>query len=628
MTIISKIKEELPNKAIEDIVYEGANIIVYTKDMKFLDKGKSKIKDIVDKVKKRIELRPDPTMLLDIEEAEEIIRKIVPKTAELGDIWFDYNRSIVYLESGKPGVVIGRNGRIIEEIKKKTRWVPIIKRSPAIKSDLVRSIRATLYKNSEYRRNFMHKIGEKIYQPYTKNKHYWIRLSFLGGAREVGRSAILLQTPNSRVLMDCGVNVASEINAYPKLEAPEFNIKELDAIVITHAHLDHSGFVPYLFKYGYRGPVYCTEPTRDIMTMLQLDYIDVMRKDGKEQIYSSTDIYEMIKHTVTFDYDEVNDITKDVRLTLHNAGHVLGSAMVHLNIGDGYHNMLYTGDFKYTNTRLLNKAHDTFQRLETIVMESTYSGPDDIQPKREESEKKFLDIIKATIEKEGKVLVPVLGVGRSQEIMLILEEAMNKGKIPKVPIIIDGMVWDVNAIHTTYPEFMNKKVKKDIFHKDHNPFLSDIFKRVVSNKDRDKITEEGGPTIITATSGMLTGGPSVYYLYKLAEDPRNALIFVSYQGEGSLGRKIQEGEKEVPVSVEGKSKIVKIKLNVYTIDGFSGHADRNELLNYLKKVTPKPKRAIFVHGEKSKSTKFSSVVHKTFSIETSTPRILDALRIR
>lgn len=628
-SILSKIKEKLPPSAmITDTLYEGANIVLYTKNQNFLFESKDLVKSIVDTIKKRVELRADPSIVMKEKNAEEKIKSIVPKDAGVGDLWFDPKRSVVFIEAEKPGLVIGKGGKIISDIRKKTLWIPIIRRAPAIKSDLVKSIRKTLFKHSAYRRNFLNKIGERIYQGFERNHKYWIRLSCLGGFREVGRSCMLLQTPISRIMLDCGVNVASDTYAYPYLEVPEFNIKDLNAVVISHAHLDHSGFLPYLFRFGYRGPVYATEPTRDMMTILQLDYIDVAQKEGKDGIYKVSDIHETIKHTVCLDYDEVTDLTQDVRLTLHNAGHILGSSMVHLNIGDGYHNMMYTGDMKFAKTKLLSPALNDFQRLETLIIESTYGGRDDQQPSRAECEKKFKDIIRKTVKRGGKVLVPVIGSGRAQEILLLLEEMYTKKEIPKIPIIVDGMVWDITAIHTTYPEFMNPDVKQQIFHKDHNPFLSEIFTRIGSQKEREKIINDKGSCIVIATAGMLTGGPSVYYFYQLSDNPKNSITFVCYQAEGSLGRKVQKGDREIQLDVNGKTETAKVKFDVHTIEGFSGHSDRDQLISFIDSLQPKPKRIIINHGENTKCLNLASSIHKMMKVETSAARDLDAIRIR
>ncbi len=627
MDVIKEIQKEFtPDEEIVATLFEGANIILYTRNRNFFLNGTNKIREVVKKIKKRIELRMDPRDILPEGEAKEIIEKIVPKEVGMKDIWFNQKRSVVILEVLKPSLI---NQDLIKKIKEKTLWSPKIQRAPVLESSLVRSIRMTLYENSEFRRDFLNSVGSKIYHSkWKRDNRYWIRTSFLGGSREVGRSAILLQTPISNILLDCGVNVASRENEFPRFDAPEFSIDKIDAIIVSHAHLDHSGAVPLLFKYGYRGPVYCTEPTRDTMTLLQLDYIDVLQKEGREPQYTSREIKEMIKHTITLDYGEVTDITPDIRLTLYNAGHVLGSSMVHLNIGDGFHNLLYTGDFKFLQTQMLDPPITKFQRLETLITESTYGGSEDVQPSREESKKEMIEIINKTIERKGKVLIPVLGVGRAQEVMLMIEEAMNEKKIPEVPVFVDGMVWDVTAIYTTYPEFMNKKIRKRIFEEKNNPFLSKIFKRVGSKEERDKIIRKRNPCIIIATSGMLIGGASVEYLKGLAMNKKNSLIFVSYQAEGSLGRRIQSGEKEVPIEFEGKTGILKINMEVHSIEGLSGHSDRNQLINFVKKLEPKPRRVFVVHGELSKSIDLASSIHKLLNVETYVPRILDALRIR
>ena len=625
--IIKEILSQLPEEKISDACFEGANIVLYTKDKEFFLDNNGLIRKIVNDIKKRVELRPDPAITLDIEDAEKLIKSVIPEEAGVDKIIFDPQRSRVIIEAEKPGLAIGKQGDILREIRKKTLWVPLIRRKPAIRSQLIENIRAVLYQNSDYRRKFLDKIGHRIYDGWIREKkNEWIRVSYLGGGRQVGRSCLLLQTPESRVLLDCGVNVASDKDAYPYLESPEFNINDLDAVVLTHSHLDHCGFIPYLFKYGYRGPVYCTAPTRDVSALLLLDYVKIMRSNGKEPIFTIDNIKEMVKHTICLDYNEVSDITPDVRITLYNAGHILGSAMVHLHVGNGLHNILYTGDMKFGKTRLLDPAVTNFPRLETLMIESTYGGHENILQSRKECENEFADIIKRTIDRKGKVLVPVLGSGRAQEVLLIIEDLIRNNKLDKIPVFIDGMVWDVTAIHTAYPEFLNNNIRKLIFHKDQNPFLSDIFKRVGSQKERTQVLEETGSCIILATPGMLVGGPSVQYLKDLADNPKNSLVFVCYQGEGSLGRRIQRGEKEM--SIDSNKEITQIKMEVNTIEGFTGHSGRKQLLNFVYRCDPKPKKVIVNHGESSRCLDLASSIHKLNRVETAAPRNLEALRIK
>jgi predicted metal-dependent RNase len=205
---------------------------------------------------------------------------------------------------------------------------------------------------------------------------------------------------------------------------------------------------------------------------------------------------------------------------------------------------------------------------------------------------------------------------------------MKSGQLEKIPVYIDGMVWDVTAIHTAYPEYLNANVRKLIFHKDDNPFLSEMFKRVGSQKERMQIVEETGACIIMATSGMLVGGPSVEYLRHLGDNPKNSLLFTCYQGEGSLGRRIQRGEKELMFKDGMKQEIFQLKMEVYTIEGLSGHSSRKQLMGYIQKCSPRPKKVIVNHGENNRCLDLASSVHKIFRIETAAPRNLEAVRIK
>ncbi len=533
--ILKSIKEQL-NAKITDANFEGANIVIYTDNENFFKEGEGKIKEIVEQIKKRVELRADEKILTGQEEAKAIIRKIVPEEAEITEILFDEHRSIVVIEAKKPGLVIGKQGSIFSDIRKQTLWTPQVQRSPAIKSNITESIREVLYSNSAYRRKFLNTVGEKIYKEWNPEKmEEWVRLTYLGSGRQVGRSCLLLQTPNSKILLDCGIDVASQGDEkFPHFNIPEFNINEIDAVVISHAHLDHVGLLPYLYKMGYKGPTYMTLPSRDLAALTALDFIGVAYKQAATPLFSSKDIKEMVKHTICLNFNEVTDIAPDVRLTFYNSGHALGSAMVHLNIGNGLHNFLYTADFKYIKTRLLDPAIASFPRVESVLTEATYGAKEDILPPRIESEEKLLDVIKRTIDRGGKVLIPELGLGRAQETMLIIEDAIKRGRLKEIPVYIDGMIWDINAIHTAYPDFLSSSVRSKVF-QDQNPFTSPIFSRVGSPMERRKVIE-GGPCVVLATSGMLVGGASVEYLREFSGNEKNAIIFVCYQGVRQPGK--------------------------------------------------------------------------------------------
>ena len=627
MDILKTIEEKLAGELCE-ATFEGANIVLYTANTKFFNEGNGRIRKIVDEIKKRIELRADQKILMEQTLAEKKIKEIVPSDAEVTNVIFDVHRSVVVIEAKKPGLVIGKQGSILEDIRRETLWSPQVQRSSAIKSQITDNIREVLYANNNYRRKFLNNIGKKIYAEWDPSKREeWVRLVFLGGARQVGRSCILLQTPHSKVLVDCGIDVSSQDeNRFPHFDIPEFDLTQLDAVVISHAHLDHVGLLPYLYKMGFTGPVYMTPPTRDIAALLALDFIGVAYKQASKPIFSSTDIKEMVKHSIVLNFNEVTDVTKDVRLTFYNSGHVLGSAMCHFNIGNGAHNLLYCADYKYARTRLLDPAVTVFPRVETAITESTYGAKTDILPPRKETEAIFLNMVKETLEKKGKVLIPELGLGHAQETILRVEEAMRLGDLPKVPMYIDGMIWDINAIHTAYPDFLSSNIRSQIF-QDKNPFTSEIFSRVGSPQERKNVIE-GGPCIVIATSGMLMGGASVEYFKAFAESKNNLIIFSCYQGPGSPGRKLQDGERVVVVEDETGKRTLEVNMRVEFLTGLSPHAGRSEIISFFNNIRPKPKRIIVMHGEVSKSLDLASALYKLNRVETNVPRTLETLRLR
>src|SRR3989344_559655 len=630
--ILEQIKKLVPNYSkISDTAFEGANIILYTKDKGFfLDNG-GIIKEVVNTIKKRVELRPDPAITGDMEKSEKIMRELIPEDAKVSDIIFDPQRSRAIIEAEKPGSAIGKQGEILKEIRKKTLWVPLIRRTPSLRSKIIENIRAVLYQNSDYRRKFLDKIGHRIYDgPIRNKKEDWVRVTYLGGGRQVGRSCLFLQTPESKVLLDCGVNVAApDTSMYPILEAPEFKLEELDAVILSHAHIDHSGLIPYLYKMGFRGPTYCTPPTRDVSALLALDYIGVAFKQARKTLFDSSDVKEMVMHTVCIDYEEVTDITPDLRLTFYNAGHIVGSSLCHLHVGNGLHNLVYTGDLKYLKTKLLEPATSNFPRLETLMIEATYGGKENILGSRMKAEDGMVEVINKAIDEKGKVLIPVLGVGRAQEALLIIEEAIRTGAVKsKLPVYVQGMVWDVTAIHTAYPDYLGRNVRQAIFREDTNPFISDIFKRIASRKEQDEVINGEGPCVIVATSCMLTACASLEYFRHLYGDPKNAIMFLSYQSEGSMGRTVQSGVKNFTYNFGEGPENVEMKMSVHNFADLSGHAGRTELMNYLRVVNPKPKKVLVNHGESSRCLDLASSIHKMYRIETDAPKNLETVRLK
>jgi len=616
-----------PEIGITRIEFEGPCLAIYTKNPeKLLEQGHI-VAEIAGTIKKRIVVRSDPSVRTTEGEAERVIREILSEKAGLVQTYFDPTLGEVLLEVQKPGVAIGRSGSNLLEIVRRTKWSPNVVRSPPLPSTTIKQIRGYVYSKSKERERFLRETGESIFRSmYSPSGD--VRVTFLGGSRQVGRSALLIRTRESSILLDCGINPGTNkpLGAYPRLDVEEFDLGRLDAVVVTHAHLDHCGFFPYLYKYGYDGPVYCSQPTASLMALLQGDYLDVMNKEGRVAPYGADDVRKGIIHTIPLRYGEVTDVSPDVRLTLHNAGHILGSSIVHLHIGRGLHNIVYTGDFKFGPTQLLGPAASQFPRVETLIMESTYGGPNNIASPRIETEAEFVRIANHIL-KSGKLLIPVPAVGRSQEIMMVINKYMEGGDLLEVPVYIEGMISEATGIHTAYPGYLSNDIRNQILREGRNPFESDYFMVVKQADSRDEIAE-GGPCIIIATSGMMEGGPVIEYFKRLAPWEENGLVFVSYQVTGTLGQRLQSGLRSVQTfNRKGKMEVINVRMGVHTVEGFSGHSDRRQLLNYVRKIRPTPRRVFFVHGEESKCENMARTVSRFRGVQAYAPGLLETFRL-
>jgi hypothetical protein len=621
-----KVRAMIPSSIrIRSIEFEAAQLVIYTSNPEELSDNRI-VKELAKTLQKHIIIRPDLSILTPFEEAESRIKEIIPKELGVTNIYFEPTTGEVTIEVKEIGIEVERREELLKEIKKSVGWIPHLAPIPPIPSTTIKEILAYQRSIVEEKKQILGQIGKKIHRQLAEQEK-WVRLTALGGFREVGRSCSLLSTQASKVLIDCGMSMGENQNS-PYINLPEvLPFDSLDAVVITHAHLDHSAIVPLLFKYGYKGPVYCTYPTRDLMTLLQMDYLKVAIHNRSLAPYGSTEIREVIKHCIPLNYGCTTDIAPDIRLTLHNAGHILGSAIAHFHIGEGLYNIVVTGDIKYERTWLFNPAINRFPRVETLVMESTYGGYKDFQPRRKDAPQQLGEIIQQGLKQRGKILIPVFAVGRSQEVMVVLEQLIKEGTIPKIPIYLDGMIWEATAIHTAYPQYLNNELKRRIFYEQENPFLSPLFERVDSMEKRIEIIDSTEPVLVLATSGMLNGGPVMEYLKEWALHPENMIIFVGYQAEGTLGKRIQQGLEEIQLGGI-KEETIPIKLQVVTHDGFSGHSDRGQLMRYVEKMEPKPERIILCHGEESKCLDLASSIYHKYGIETKALMNLETIRFK
>ena len=615
--IMAVILNSLPNESgLTKVEYEGPRIALYSKNPSYLIQNTQIVFNMVNAIKKRIVIRTDESIRKSEEESIRILDKVIPKEIGITDTFFDQalGEAVIFVE--KPSLLTNISEDFENvDLLEKTGWKIRITKAPQIMST-IKNINKILCNSVNERIHFYKEVGEKIFRSKL-NGITEASLITLGGFAEVGRSSMLLSTHESKILLDCGINIAGKdsLNTLPRFDITGLEINEIDAIVLSHAHLDHTGFLPALFKYGYRGPVYCSEPTLPLMNLLQKEYV---KNTSGTALYSDKDIDEVIIHTIPLTFGIVTDISPDVKLVLSNSGHILGSASIHLHIGNGDHNVVYTGDMKFGRMFSLENASWNFPRVETMIIESTHGGKEDVFPQREEADTRLIDSINKTTAENGKVLIPVPTVGLSQEIILSINMHMRTGKIVETKVLIEKIISNASSIHETYPQYLSKELKYMILRDEENPFRSKQFVIIESQSLR---SEE--PAIILAPSSMLTGGPSVEYLKQISEDPKSTLVLTSFQAAGTPGKNIQDGSREVLINDYN----IKINCQVEKIEGFSNHSDYNQLVAYINRLRPKLRRVLVNHGERTKVQNLASSLNRMFKIQTQHPLVQEAIKL-
>jgi KH/beta-lactamase-domain protein len=630
-SIMASILQSIPREAnVTKIDYEGPRIALYTTSPRYLMEHNEIISNLVNVIKKRIVVRTDESIRKLEEDARKILTQCIPKEANLQGTFFDTATGEVSVEVKRPWL-LQKNAEAFShaEVTEKTGWKLRVRKATTNPSSTIQAINYNLKISSADRGKQLKQVGEKIFRPRLTQKSE-VSLLTLGGFGQVGRSCMLLTTPDSKILIDCGINpgARSPMDSFPRLDFLNITLDDLDAVVIGHAHLDHTGFLPVLCKYGYKGPIYCTEPTLPMMNLIQLDAIKVASAQGRTPMYADRDVKQIMKQAITIPYGTVTDISPDIKLVLANAGHILGSALCHFHIGNGDHNFVYSGDIKFAKSILFESASWNFPRVETLLIESTYGAKEDIQASRQEVESSFLKSVNSILKDGGKVLIPIPAVGRAQEIMMVIDQYMKSGEMVEAPVFYEGMIAEASAIHEAYPEYLARELKQRILETDDNPFDSEYFTNVEHPDAREEPLREGTPCIIIATSGMLEGGPVLEYFKNIAPDKKNKILFVSYQVNGTLGRRVLEGAKQVSlIGREGKVEVVTIECGIERLDGFSGHSDYNQLISFVHKLRPKLRRVLVNHGERRKSENLSMSIRRMLRIPTHYPQIQEAIKL-
>ncbi|MDG6913740.1 MAG: beta-CASP ribonuclease aCPSF1 [Nitrososphaerota archaeon] len=626
---MSAILNNIPAEAqITRIEYEGPRIALYTKNPAYLHKNSYVISEVVNSLKKRVVTRTEKSIRKQESDARQVLERSIPPEAGASNYFFDDALGEITVEAENPKLLSQEAGFDLGNAMEQTGWKIRVRKAPHIKSTAIQNVYYALKAGTEVREKFYRELGEAIFRPRIAAEEH-VTIKTLGAFQQVGRSCVLVETAESKVLLDCGIHPGSRNpwDAYPRLDWADISPNEIDAIVVSHAHLDHQGFVPAMYKYGYDGPVYCTEPTLPLMSMLQNDFVKIAQIEGGRLIYDQKDIRDEIQHTITLPYGMVTDISPDIKLVFNNAGHILGSATVHLHVGEGAHNIVYTGDYKYGRTALFDSATWNYPRVETLITESTYGAKEDIMPVREEVEMKFVNAINETLTQGGKVLIPIPAVGRAQEILIVLDQYMKNRILVEAPVFMEGMISEATAIHVSYADYLSRELRTKILEEGVNPFKSEYFTEVEHPTDREEAYREG-PAVIMATSGMLEGGPVLDYFEHLAPVEKNKILFVSYQVQGSMGRRVLDGGSQASLmGQDGKIKIVDVRAKVEKADGFSGHSDYNQIIRFVGKVRPKLQLVLVNHGEKRKTENLAYAIQRIYRVPAIHPAVQEAIRV-
>ncbi len=447
-----------------------------------------------------------------------------------------------------------------------------------------------------------------------------MHLTFNGAAREVTGSNILLEVGDKKILLDCGFfqgsKLAEERNGEPFL----FDPKEIDFAIIGHAHLDHVGRLPLLFKRGFRGTIYATAPTKEIAQLVLEDSEKLMReeaqRDGHRLIYDFDDIVGVIGLFETLEYKESLEIALDVKLTFYNAGHILGSALTKLE-ADGK-TLVYTSDLGNAPSELLEPP-EVINQADFVICESTYGSRvhEDINSRNQ----KLAAVINQTVAENGVLLIPSFAIERTQELLHDIEHFCQVGNCEKPTFFLDSPLAEkVTRIFEKYPEFLNAKIPK--MHKTGDFFGEDRVKITSSVDESKQIDFAINPKIIMAGAGMMNGGRILFHLQKYITDPNNTLLIVGYQAKGTLGRRFLDGEKEIKIF----GKKYGVKLQVLAIGSYSAHADKPQILSWLGNIK-NVKKIFLVHGEADEAMALAKSIKQEMNVEALMPQLGEGYEI-
>ncbi|MCD6116545.1 MBL fold metallo-hydrolase [bacterium] len=447
-------------------------------------------------------------------------------------------------------------------------------------------------------------------------------IQIFGAAREVTGSMHLLTVGSDKILLDCGLFQGHRKEAFERNSELPFDPKSLTAMVLSHAHIDHSGNIPLLVKKGFDGNIFSTHATQDLANVMLRDSAYIQQKDAEyinkknkkkglpsiEPIYTMTDAESALPHFVGIGYHRPFYITKNVKLTFFDAGHILGSAMVVLDVeenGKSYR-ILFTGDMGRKNLPVIRDP-EYINQADFYITESTYGNREheDIVRMKES----LKDLINRTVERGGKIIVPAFSVGRTQELVYFLHELFNEGTLPEIPIYVDSpLSVNITEIFRLHTECYDKETRDEFLDNHQDPFGFYRLRYIRHVEDSKKLNSSKEPAIIISASGMCETGRILHHLANNIEDPKNSILIVGFMAANTLGRRLVERNPAVKIYGEEYRLNAEVKIT----NGFSAHADKNELLEYFNQLDKsRLKKVIIVHGEEEAAANLGSEMENT-----------------
>ena len=456
-----------------------------------------------------------------------------------------------------------------------------------------------------------------------------MKITFHGAARTVTGSQHLIEVNGNKILLDCGLFQGKRKEAFERNRSEFCPSNEIDCLVLSHAHIDHSGRIPCLVKNGFTGSIFCTSATRDLCAVMLMDSAYIQEKDVEfvnrrrqkngqrlfEPLYTKLDVAQSMEQFVGLSYHRPHQLFPGIQLTLVDAGHMLGSAHVILDIDDQKtglsRRLVFSGDIGRPDIPIIRDPVPISEGADILIMESTYGNR--LHPPYPESEKELERIVNETVRRGGSLLIPAFAVGRTQQLVYALHKLYNEQAIPDMPIFVDSpLATRTTDIFRLHPEVYDAETREFLLaDDDKNPFGFGRLKYTQTVEQSKALNALKVPAIIISSSGMLEGGRILHHLRNRISDPRNTILMTSWQAPNTLGRLIVEKAKTVRIF--GEEFPVRAQMEV--LEGFSGHADREGLLDFVRVMQHKPQQTYIVHGEEESSASFADALRDELGLK-------------